>query len=99
MIAPMGKVELKLEIDADLLARARAKGLEPASVLEDALGRAVGSGPRPLDLVETAREKARDPEGAERRAREWAERNRTAIEDHNAWVAAHGCFGDAWRSW
>ena len=33
----MGKIELKLEIDADLLARARAAGLAVEAIAEDAV--------------------------------------------------------------
>lgn len=94
----MGKVELKLEIDADLLARARARGAEPQQVLEEAL-RAAADMPRPLSFNESAREKAKDPEGAVIRGREWAEENKVAISEHNAWVEKHGPFGEAWRTW
>ena len=33
----------------------------------------------------------------ERRAREWAEENRDAIEAHNRWVADHGLWSDGLR--
>lgn len=39
----MGKTELRIEIDADLLARARAAGVDIAGALESELRRAVPS--------------------------------------------------------
>ena len=39
----MGKAELRIEIDADLLARARAAGVDIAGALESELRRAVPS--------------------------------------------------------
>ena len=95
----MGKVELRFEIDAELMARLEAAGVDPAAAAERGLREALPDVPRPLGLVESARRKALDPQGAERRAREWAEANREVIEEHNRWVAEHGPFGEAWRSW
>lgn len=95
----MGKVELKLEIDADLLARARDAGIEPAAATEAALRSALGDPERAPGLVKSASEKALDPEGAERRAREWAEENRDAIDAHNRHVREHGVYGEDLRLW
>lgn len=91
----MGKVELKLEVDAELLAKAQAAGAVPLDVLNAGL-RAVAEARAPfrLDLVGAAREKAKDPEGAARRAREWAEQNREAIEEHNAAIRRRGLLSD-----
>ena len=89
----MGKVELKLEIDADLLARARAAGAEPQAVLEAALRALPDQAPVP-SLVESARLRALDPEGAERRRLAWSEENRAGIEDFNRRVAEHGLLSD-----
>ena len=96
----MGKVELKLEVDAELLAKAEAAGAVPLDLLNAGL-RAVAesSASFKLDLVSSAREKAKDPEGAERRAREWAEENRGAIEDHNAAIRRRGLVSDRLRRW
>ncbi len=92
----MGKVELKLEIDAELLARARDAGAEPQAILEAAL-RALPERPPIQSFVESAREKAKDPEGAARRAAEWAEANREAIAEFNERVAARGLVADRFR--
>ena len=89
----MGKVELKLEIDAELLARASEAGAEPQAMLEAAL-RALPERPPILSFVESARAKAKDPEGAARRTREWTEENREAIEDFNAAIERRGLLSD-----
>ena len=95
----MGNVELRFEVDRELMERLRAAGVDPATAAQRGLQDALRDLPPPLGLVESARRKALDQEGGERRAREWAEENRTSIEQHNRWVAEHGCFGEAWRSW
>ena len=43
-LGAMGKTELKIEIDADLLTRARAAGLDIASALEEELRRIIRVG-------------------------------------------------------
>ncbi len=90
----MGKVELRFEVDADLLERLETAGVDPAKAAEAGLRDALAATPRPLGLVESARAKAGDPQGAERRAREWAETNREAIAEHNRWVADRGVLAD-----
>ena len=90
----MGKVELRLEIDAELLARARAAGAEPQAVLEAAL-RALPDRAPILSLVESARLKALDPQGAERRRLAWIEENKAGIDDFNRHVAEHGVLSDS----
>lgn len=47
-----------------------------------------------LSIAESAKRKASDPEGGERRAREWAERNADAIRAYNPYVEEKGVFGD-----
>ena len=94
----MGKVELRFEVDAELVEQARANGHEPREVLERGL-REAAERPRRLSLVQSAREKAKDPKGAERRAREWAEASQESLREQAAWVEEHGPFGEAWRSW
>ena len=89
----MGKVELKLEIDADLLARAQAAGAEPQAMLEAAL-RALPDRPPVPSLVESARLKALDPEGAQQRARAWSEENRDAIADYETRIRDRGLLSD-----
>ena len=78
----MDKVELRLEADAELVEQARANGFEPQELLERGLREAI------------AREKARDPEAQERRAREWAEENKEAVAEFNRRVAERGLLSD-----
>lgn len=98
MVAPMRKVELKLEIDAELLGRARDAGLDPSAVLEGELRRRL-----PQDgMEERGRGWSAEPPPAdppEARAAQWAEENAEAIKEHNAWIAKHGLIGDEWRKW
>jgi len=98
MVAPMDKVELRLEIDADLLRRAREAGLDPAAVLEDELRRRLGQ----AGMQDRGRDwstEAPPPDTPEARAARWAEENAEAIKEHNAWIAKHGLVGDEWRKW
>ena len=99
MVAPMGKVELRLEMDADLLGRARDAGLDPAAVLEGELRRRL---PQQGGMEEHGRDwsaEAPPADTPEARAARWAEENAEAIEEHNAWIAKHGLVGAAWRKW
>ena len=80
----MGKVELKIGIDAELVAQAERLGISIGGMDERALR---------LHLQKV------DPAGAEARAKRWAEENAEAIRIHNAFVAEHGCFGEEWRDW
>ncbi len=73
--------------------QARANGHEPLEVLERG-PRAAADHPRRRSFVESAREKAKDPEGAERRAQEWAERNRDAIAERNRMIEERGLLSD-----
>lgn len=87
----MGKIELRFEVDAELVEQARANGHEPLEVLERGLRAAAASHE---DWAATAREKARDPASQERRMREWAEENREAIAEFNQHVREHGLLSD-----
>lgn len=80
----MGKVELKIDVDADLLEQAQAAGVSIAATLEEALRDAITD----LNL-----EKADD------RARQWAIDNAEAIEAYNRRIAGRGLFGDEHRKW
>lgn len=94
----MGKVELKLEIDADLLRHARAAGLDPSAILESELRHRLLAG----GMEERGRDWSTEDYPAdtpEARAARWAEENAGAIEEHNAWIAKHGLVGDEWRKW
>ena len=81
------------------MARLQAAGLEPAIAAERGMRDAPPQAPGPLSLVEGARETAKDPEGATRRAWEWAEASRDALGEQAAWIERNGPFGEAWRSW
>ena len=92
----MGKVELKLEIDADLVERLQTAGIDPLKAAEAGMRIAVSSGRVPfwLDLNGSARLKEKDPQAAELRAREWAEANRDAIDEYNRHVREHGLLSE-----
>lgn len=97
----MGKIELRVEIDADLLDEAKALGVVFAAATEAGLKLAIETarGPCKLDLVGAARRQREDLAGAEERARQWAEENAEAIKAHNERVAVRGVFGDDLRRW
>ncbi len=80
----MGKPELNIGIDPELLAQAEQLGLSVSGMSETALR---------LHLQKI------DPKGAEARASRWAEENAEAIRQHNAFVEKYGPFGEEWRSW
>ena len=83
----MGKVELKIEIDADLLAKAREAGLSVDRVTEQSLRRA---------LAET--EPYRGLSDADK-AKRWAETNTEAIKAHREQIKQYGVFGEDLRTW
>jgi antitoxin CcdA len=93
----MGKAELKLGIDQNLLERAEAAGVELEQALEDGVRLALTK--TEYSLVESARRKALDPEGAQARADQWAEENAEAIASFNQFVEENGAFGEEWRRW
>jgi antitoxin CcdA len=80
----MGKVELDIGIDPELLAQAKRLGVSVAGMSETQLR---------LHLQKV------DPAGAEERARRWAEENAEAIKEHNAFIAEHGLLSDHLRTW
>jgi len=94
----IGKTELRLEIDADLLAQAEAVGIPLARVLEAELRHALEMASK-YSLVEAARRQAADPEGAAARAKQWAEENAEAIETYNKRIDEFGVFGEDLRTW
>lgn len=79
----MGKIELKIEIDADLLAQGRAAGLVFEDLIEDGLRKALRH-PRLSD---------------EDKARQWAEENVEAIKAQRERIDAVGVFGEDLRTW
>lgn len=97
----MGKIELRVEIDAELAARARAAGVALSDAAEMGLRivlAAAGRGP-PLGAEASHLRQLADPKGAEARARQWALDNAEAISLHNTLVAERGLFGEDLRRW
>ena len=80
----MGKVELDIGIDPDLLAQAKRLEISVAGMSETQVR---------LHLQKV------DPAGAEERARRWAEENAEAIEEHNRFIEEHGLLSDHLRTW
>jgi len=80
----MGKVELDIGIDPELLAQAKRLGISVAGMSEAQLR---------LHLQKI------DPAGAEERARRWAEENAEAIREHNERIARRGLISDHFRKW
>ena len=80
----MGKVELDIGIDSELLAQAKRLGISVAGMSETQLR---------LHLQKVA------PAGAEDRALRWAEENAEAIKAYNERIACRGVFGDDLRTW
>jgi antitoxin CcdA len=83
----MGKVERRIEVDAELAAEADARGVSLDAAFEDGLRRA-------LALAD-----ARDPVAAAARAKQWAEENAEAIDQHNRRITERGIFGEDLRRW
>lgn len=75
----MGKVELNIGIDPELIEQAQKLGISFAGMDERALR---------LHLQKV------DPAGAEARARRWAEQNAEAIADHNRRIRERGVLSD-----
>ncbi|MDZ4374432.1 MAG: type II toxin-antitoxin system CcdA family antitoxin [Phenylobacterium sp.] len=80
----MGKAELRLKIDAELIEQAEAAGLNVERLVERELR---------LELQK------RDPAGAEARAAKWAEENAEAIADYNRRIRERGVIGAEFRKW
>ena len=80
----MGKVDLDIGIDPELLAQAKRRGISVASMSETQLR---------LHLQKV------DPAGAEDRARRWSEANAEAIREHNRFIEEHGLLSDHLRVW
>ena len=75
----MGKVDLNIGIDPELLAQAERLGIDVDGMDERTLR---------LHLQKV------DPAGAEARAKRWAEENAEAITDHNRRIAERGLLSD-----
>ncbi len=83
----MGKAELRIEIDADLLARAQAAGLRIAAMTEASLR-------RELKMLEQYQGLSDDQKAAR-----WAEENAEAIEAQAERIETYGVFGEDLRTW
>lgn len=93
----MGKAELKIEIDADLLAQARASGLDLAQTVADALRLAL---PPPGVSEASAHAPTAEPSvSSEEKARRWAEENAGAIQAQRERIDDIGVFGEDLRTW
>ena len=96
----MGKVEIKFDVDAELVAEIEAAGLDPVETARAGLQAAVetlrphvdGVRPRPWP-------RPSDPATADRLSREWAERNKDALGEHTRLIASRGSFADSARRW
>ncbi|MGV9010067.1 type II toxin-antitoxin system CcdA family antitoxin [Brevundimonas sp.] len=80
----MGKVELNIGTDPELVEQAKTLGISIAGMDERTLR---------LHLQKV------DPAGAEARARLWAKENAEAIAEHNSFVEEYGLLSDYYRTW
>ncbi|KQY93114.1 MULTISPECIES: type II toxin-antitoxin system CcdA family antitoxin [unclassified Brevundimonas] len=80
----MGKVELNIGIEPELVEQAQRLGLSITGMSEVQLR---------LHLQKI------DPAGAEARAKRWAEENAEAIKDHNRRIRERGLLSDHFRTW
>ena len=80
----MGKPELNLHVDEELLAQAQAAGVAIERVAERAIRLALAKA---------------DPAAAEARAAKWAEENAEAIKDYNRRIRERGLISDEFRKW
>ena len=97
----MGKTEMRIEIDAELLAQARAAGIAIDDAAEIGLRISLSDADRgrPLGVVASHLRQMSDSRAAEERAQRWARENDDAIAVHNARVAERGVFGEDLRRW
>ncbi|MBI1197394.1 MAG: hypothetical protein GC203_05985 [Phenylobacterium sp.] len=83
----MGKAELKIEIDADLLNEAQAAGLKIDALAESTV------------RAELARLHRFKGLSQEEKAHKWAEENAEAIQSHRDRIEKFGVFGEDLRTW
>ena len=83
----MGKTELKIEIDSDLLKHAREAGVKIDAVMERSLRAELASLEKYRGLSD------------EEKARKWAEDNAEAIKAHREQIEKYGVFGEDLRTW
>ncbi len=80
----MGKEQVTVEIDSDLMERLRAAGVDPQVYIQRLMDRKAAEGRSDAERRE-----------ADRR---WAEENREAIAEYNAQVEARGTFASRQRA-
>jgi antitoxin CcdA len=97
----MGKTELKLEIDTELLEEASRRGVKLAAATEYGIRVALGrtDPERPIGIAAAMEYQKQHPEEAEARAKAWAEENAEAIESYRRRIEEYGVFGDDLRRW
>jgi antitoxin CcdA len=97
----MGKAVMRVEIDSELLAQARAAGIAIDDAAEIGLRIALVDADRgrALGLVASHLRQMADPAAAQQRAQRWVEENADAIAVHNARIAERGIFGEDLRRW
>jgi antitoxin CcdA len=84
----MGKIELKLEIDAALVAEAQKRGIHLEVATEQGIRMAIANMPQPPQRSEM-----------DARAKRWAEDNADAIEAYRRRIDEYGVFGEDLRRW
>ncbi|RYF99561.1 MAG: hypothetical protein EON94_11105 [Caulobacteraceae bacterium] len=80
----MGKVELRIAIDAELAEQAEAAGVTLDVAFEEGVRQALLKKSHGSDAA---------------KASDWAEANAEAIEDHRRRIQSHGIFGEDLRTW
>lgn len=89
----MGKLTLQIEVDEAVVRDLEARGIDPLRFAEAGFSEAYARAKR-WSFVDSAREKAKDPEGSLRRAQQWAEENREALAERKAWIEQYGLLSD-----
>jgi antitoxin CcdA len=96
----MSKVELRVEIDAELLAHARNKGVQLAPAVEAGIRRAVERAEAaPTGFAAAAAHQRGHSGEAEAAGAKWAEDNAEALEAYRRRIEEHGVFGEDLRRW
>ena len=85
----MGKAELKIEINAAMVAEAERLGVDLSTAGLAGVELALA---RKRNALKTEAERAQD-------ARAWAEENAEALKAYNVRIARDGVFGEDFRTW
>lgn len=92
----MGKTELKIEIDADLLAHAKASGRDLAELVEESIRNLLGSAGMAKSAASPL---SGSPLTDKEKGRRWAEENAGALEAQRKRIEEIGVFGEDLRTW